>query len=100
MLGRPLLLSLAVIFTATHAPAQQDEITATISGQLDAFTERDAAKAFTFASPMIHGLFGTPENFAAMVATGYPMVWTPNDAQMLELRTVAGVLWQIGRAHV
>ena len=98
MLGRPLLVSLALMFAATHAPAQQDEITATISGQLDAFTQRDAAKAFTFASPMIHGLFGTPDNFAAMVATGYPMVWTPKDARMLELRTVTGSLWQ--RVHI
>lgn len=102
MLGRPVLLSFALMLpialAPTHAPAQQDEIAATIESQLDAFTARDAAKAFTYASPMIHGLFGTPENFAAMVATGYPMVWTPSDPQMLERRSIAGLLWQ--RVHI
>ena len=98
MLGKPLILSLALILAGNLALAQQDEIAATIENQLSAFSARDAAKAFTYASPMIHGLFGTPDNFAAMVASGYPMVWTPKDPQMLELRSVAGSLWQ--RVHI
>ena len=91
-----LLLMLGPI--APGAWAQQDQITATINGQLDAFTHRDAAKAFSFASPMIKRIFGTADNFAAMVQNGYPMVWTPQAAEMMELRTVAGNLWQ--RVHI
>ena len=39
-------------------------------------------------------LLGTPENFGAMVKQGYPMVYRPAEVQMLELRNVAGNLWQ------
>jgi hypothetical protein len=98
MPARVLLLSLALMLAAGAAPAQQDQITATIDGQLDAFTHRDAVKAFSFASPMIQGMFGSPDNFAAMVQQGYPMVWTPKASEMLELRSVAGSLWQ--RVHI
>lgn len=74
--------------------AQEDDIAATITAQMQAFTARDADKAFSYASPMIQGLFGTPQNFAAMVQQGYPMVWTPGTSKMLELRAIAGALWQ------
>ena len=88
----PLLVILALLPTAVSA--QQDQIAATIESQLNAFTARDAAKAFTFASPTIKGLFGSADNFAAMVENGYPMVWTPQDSEMLELRSISGSLWQ------
>ena len=91
MRAAPILLALMI---PTAAPAQEAEIAATIGAQLDAFTARDADTAFSYASPMIQGLFGTPENFAAMVRDGYPMVWTPGSSKMMELRTIAGALWQ------
>jgi hypothetical protein len=69
-------------------------IETTIQNQLNAFIADDFATAFTFASPNIKGIFGTPENFGAMVTQGYPMVHRPANVQMLELRTVAGNLWQ------
>lgn len=87
----PILLALLI---PTAAPAQEAEIAATIGAQLDAFIARDAETAFSYASPMIQGMFGTPENFAAMVQNGYPMVWTPESSRMMELRTIAGNLWQ------
>jgi hypothetical protein len=92
------LMFLAGLLWPASAPAQEAEIAATIDGQMQAFAARDAAAAFSFASPMIQGMFGTPDNFAAMVSQGYPMVWTPGDPRMLELRTIAGALWQ--RVHV
>jgi Domain of unknown function (DUF4864) len=92
------MILIAVLALTGGAQAQQDEIIATIDGQLQAFIARDAEAAFSYASPTIQGLFGTPDNFAAMVATGYPMVWTPSDPQMLDLRDVAGSLWQ--RVHI
>lgn len=87
----------------TAAPAIQG----TIQNQLDALKQDDFATAFSFASPMIKGIFGTPENFGMMVQNGYPMVYRPADVKMLELRDVAGALWQrvmitdgAGRTHV
>ncbi len=65
-----------------------------INDQITALKADDFPKAFTFASPTIKGIFGTPENFGAMVAQGYPMVYRPDVVQMLELRRVAGNLWQ------
>ena len=79
---------------ATGAFAQSAEIEANIAAQIQAFKADDFATAFTFASPNIESFFGTPENFGAMVRNGYPMVWRPADVRFLELREVAGALWQ------
>ena len=79
---------------ALPAAAQEAPIQETIQRQIEAFRADDFARAFTFASPTIQGLFGTPENFGAMVKQGYPMVYRPAEVQMLELRYVAGNLWQ------
>lgn len=65
-----------------------------IGSQIEALKADDFTTAFTFASPTIKGMFGTPENFGAMVAQGYPMVYRPDAVRMLELRRVAGNLWQ------
>lgn len=76
------------------AAAQEGPIQQTIQSQIDAFLADDFARAFTFASPNIKGLFGTPENFGAMVKNGYPMVYRPSEVEMLDLREIAGNLWQ------
>jgi Domain of unknown function (DUF4864) len=74
--------------------AQEQPIQNTIQSQLDALARDDFATAFTYASPTIKGMFVTPENFGLMVSQGYPMVHHPAAVRMLELRTVAGNLWQ------
>ena len=79
---------------ALPAAAQDAPIQDTIQRQIEAFQADDFARAFTFASPTIKQMFGTPENFGAMVKQGYPMVYRPADVQMMELREVAGNLWQ------
>jgi hypothetical protein len=76
------------------AAAQEEPIRKTIQAQIDAFLADDFATAFTFASPNIKGIFGTPENFGAMVKQGYPMVYRPAEVEMGELREIAGNLWQ------
>ncbi len=73
---------------------RNSQIEATINNQFQAFAAEDVNKAFSYASPTIKGIFGTPENFGAMVRNGYPMVWKPSSVKMLELRNVAGRLWQ------
>jgi hypothetical protein len=98
---------LTAAFLALPLMAQEAPIQNTIQSQLNAFIADDFATAFTFASPTIKGLFGTADNFGLMVRNGYPMVHRPRDVRMLELREVAGNLWQKvmitdqqGRTHI
>lgn len=70
------------------------EIEATITAQIEAFKVDDFAAAFAYASPSIQGMFQTPERFGQMVRQGYPMVWRPAEVRYLELREIAGALWQ------
>ena len=86
-----LRLIAAAILAAWPAWAQEEP---TITSQIEAFRAADFERAFTFASPTIHDIFGTPENFGAMVVTGYPMVVDPAQVEMQDLRTVGGALWQ------
>lgn len=92
---RRLLLAISLsVGLASGAFAQSAEIEANIAAQIQAFRVDDFASAFTFASPNIQRLFGNPDNFGTMVRNGYPMVWRPADVRFLELREVAGSLWQ------
>lgn len=98
---------LTALLLAFPAVAQEEPIQNTIRNQIDAFLADDFARAFTFASPTIKMLFGSPENFGMMVRQGYPMVHRPSDVRMLDLREVNGRLWQRvmitdqqGRTHV
>ncbi len=73
------------------AQAQTDlppnpEIESTIQRQIDAFLADDLGAAFSYASPGIKGMFGTPERFGRMVRQGYPMVWRPGTVRYLDLR--------------
>ena len=66
------------------ALAQDNTIENVITDQLQAFNDRDSAAAWEHASPMIQGIFGTPENFVRMVQNGYPMVWDNSDVRFLD----------------
>ena len=88
------LYAAAFAVLTTPVVAQEAPIQSTIQSQLDAFTAQDSASAFSYASPTIKGLFGTSNNFAMMVQNGYPMVWQHQAVKMLELRSIAGNLWQ------
>jgi len=98
-----------ILLISSPAAAQgtNPAITGTITGQIDALRADDFATAFSFASPTIKRLFGSAENFGAMVRQGYPMVHRPDTVRMLALREVAGALWQrvmitdaAGRTHL
>ena len=81
--------------TVTAAAAQDaTAIEDVIGSQLEAFTDRDIDQAWTYASPNIKRLFGDPGNFGMMVQRGYPMVWDNTEVRFLELREIAGNLWQ------
>jgi hypothetical protein len=80
--------------TAAEVLPAEPGIEATIQSQIDAFLVDDFTTAFTFASPNIKMLFGSPERFGQMVRNGFPMVWRPGEVRFLELRDIDGALWQ------
>ena len=92
---RLVAMILMVLSLALPAQAQdQSAIEETIGNQLQAFNDRDVVEAWQYASPMIQGMFGNPQNFGMMVQQGYPMVWTNSEVRYLELREISGRLWQ------
>jgi hypothetical protein len=104
---RLLYACLTAAFLSLPATAQEAPIEGTIRSQIEAFLADDFGTAFGFASPNIQSMFGTPDNFGAMVKNGYPMVHRPSDVRMGELREIEGRLWQKvyvtdaqGRGHV
>ncbi|MDJ0824824.1 MAG: DUF4864 domain-containing protein [Rhodobacter sp.] len=93
MLRMVLALMLAVGMSGP-VRAQEGPVQGVIASQIEAFGRDDFATAFTFASPMIKGIFGTPERFGMMVRQGYPMVWRPADVQYLEQRQAGPFTYQ------
>lgn len=93
--------------TQTLAQSEDQDIRSVINSQLSAFQADDFGTAFTFASPMIQSMFGTPERFGMMVREGYPMVWRPGKVEFAGLAERGGrkvqtvmVTDQAGRLHL
>ncbi len=84
----------AALSLAPAARAQEGPIRAVIEAQIEAFEADDFETAFNFASPTIQGMFGTAQNFGAMVKGGYPMVWRPDTLRFLALEERGGLLFQ------
>ncbi len=84
----------AALCLAPAARAQEGPVRAVIEAQIEAFEADDFETAFTFASPTIQGMFGTAQNFGAMVKSGYPMVWRPDTLRFLALEERGGLLFQ------
>lgn len=85
---KPLALVAAMVIALLlprTALSQGAEIEGVITSQIEAFKADDLDTAFSFASPMIQNLFGSPERFGEMVQNGYPMVLRPDDMRFLGL---------------
>lgn len=80
--------------TPPAAQVEQSPLQDIIRQQLDAFNARDVDLAWSFASPMIQGMFGNPGNFGVMVSEGYPMVWDNSAAKFMAQREVDGRIYQ------
>ncbi|MEO3427517.1 DUF4864 domain-containing protein [Pelagibius sp. CAU 1746] len=80
-------------------PAAGDEraIVDTIRAQLDAFQADDWPRAFSYATPRLRELFGTVENFTAMVRGGYQPVYRPRSVEFLDARIIDGKTGQAVR---
>lgn len=89
-----LFAGVSVFLLTFPAFAQREPVTEVIGSQISAFLNNDTETAFTYASPNIRRIFGTPDRFGEMVRRGYPMVWRPAEVRYLDLREVAGNLWQ------
>lgn len=82
---RPAILSFILAFgLALPSLAQDNPIAKVISDQIAALQADDFETAFTYASPNIKRIFGTPERFGQMVRDGYPMVHRPAEVTMLD----------------
>lgn len=66
-------------------PADAAAIRQVIERQMDAFRRDDGATAFGYASPLIQEKFGNPDRFMAMVRSGYPQVYRPQEVEFEEL---------------
>ncbi len=90
--SRRLLLSLALVASMLHlaahaAPlpeADARNVRAVVQAQLKALAADDAKRAFSYAAGNIHEMFGTPDNFLAMVRSAYPMVYRPASVAFLK----------------
>lgn len=80
---RKLMLVIALLLAPVGAVAQplgpddKAAIAAVIEQQLKAFQRDDGSDAFSYASPMIQGMFRNPDIFMDMVRNGYPPVYRP-----------------------
>ena len=77
-------LVVTICLSTSAFAGPKEDVQATISSQLAAFSIDDFDTAFTFASPSIRSMFRSPKNFAQMVQRGYPMVWRPQEFNFLE----------------
>lgn len=73
------LVALAALTSAALAIDDGDRsaFRTAIDRQIAAFRSDDAAAAWSEASPGIQGMFGSADNFMAMVRQGYPPVYRP-----------------------
>lgn len=83
-----------VLWAGTAFGQANEAIEDVIGSQLQAFNDRDVTEAFSYASPMIQGIFREPQNFGMMVEHGYPMVWDNSDVRFLDLREEQGMILQ------
>jgi hypothetical protein len=104
-----LAAAFAGIGPASAQPIPADEARAArtlVGAQLEAFASDDAKRAFSYASPSIRAMFGTPERFLEMVRVGYPAVYRAAgitfliplrvDGELVQgvhLTDAAGALW-------
>ena len=85
-----LVLLLLTGHQAARAEGEPDAFRAVIEAQLEAFRHDDGGAAFSFASPTIRSLFGTPESFMAMVVQGYPQIYRPRSVTFGAVVTYRG----------
>lgn len=85
-------LAAATAALALHAGASAAPLSSTdeksvrtvVQGQLAAFANDDANKAFSYAAPNVREAVGTATGFMAMVRNAYPVVYRPASVAFLK----------------
>jgi hypothetical protein len=93
-----MLLALLLIFVV---PARADDTSAAqsvISAQEQAFGRDDAAAAYSYAAPAIHGIFPSADIFMSMVQNAYNPVYRHRSFEFGETRTEGD--WIAQRVHI
>jgi hypothetical protein len=74
-----LLLLLAAPAHAEDGVSRTDQnaIQGVIASQMDAFRHDDGTKAFSFATPQLQTMFGSPASFMGLVRRAYQPVYRP-----------------------
>ncbi|MDE0590462.1 DUF4864 domain-containing protein [Halocynthiibacter sp. C4] len=88
------LLNLSVVSGPKAQGSPDGALESTVLGQIEALKLRDYGTAFEYASDGIKAYFGTPENFAIMLNSGYQMVLDPAEVEFLENRPDGLAVWQ------
>jgi Domain of unknown function (DUF4864) len=81
-------------WAAGISKAETKKVRAVIEAQLAAFADDDAKRAFSYAAPAIREMFGTPEQFMAMVRQSYPVVYRPASVSFLQPEAIDGLVIQ------
>ena len=84
-----ILLSPSARAQSAVEEADRASIIGVIQSQMAAFQADAAGEAFSYATPGIQRMFGTPERFMAMVRAGYQPVYRPREVEFRELRDTA-----------
>ena len=69
------LLLVFLLAPASAENADQSAFQAVISGQLEAFKKDDGPAAYSFAAPIVKGIFPNAETFMGMVKRGYEPIY-------------------------
>ena len=92
-----LRLFLVLFFLNNHLYAEslsltdEENIKSVVKQQLEAFSNDDFEKAYSFASPTIKKMFSSPEVFRKMVIGGYQAVYRPQSIKMGSVEIIKGV---------
>ena len=83
-----LAVCMAMLGMPAHATAlsaaDEQNVRATVQGQLEAFAADDADRAFAYAAPNVRAAVGTAAAFMAMVRKAYPVVYRPASVAFLK----------------
>jgi Domain of unknown function (DUF4864) len=91
----------AILITLASPVRAADDLgaaQAAISAQVEAFGRDDAATAYGYAAPAIHGLFPQPDVFMNMVRDGYAPVYRHKSFEFGEGQAAGGMIAQ--RVHI
>jgi hypothetical protein len=94
---RALLLLAAVLIGLASPAAAADDIAAAqnvIRSQEQAFARDDAIAAYSYAAPVIQGMFQQPETFMTMVRQGYAPVYRHRSFEFGEARVEGDAIAQ------